>query len=71
MCIKINLKERALVDCGTGDIVWPSCWEHLIPYHEYLVQDGQKSQAKQLLKRVFKGEKVISDMIKSSQDFHK
>ena len=65
--ILINLKERALVDSVTGDIMRPSCWDSLIPYHSYLVCKNHPGPAQALLQRVFDGEKAITKMIENTQ----
>jgi len=65
--IKINLKERALVNCETAEIIRPSCFDDLVPYYSYLVDRNHKLVANKLLEDVFKGEKVISKMIANSQ----
>jgi hypothetical protein len=71
MCkIKINHKEKALVNCKTGEILHPSCFDDLSLLHNYMVQDGNASGADELLERVFKGEKVITNMIEEAQHAH-
>ena len=68
MCrIKINTKERALVDTKTAEVLRPNCFDTLAVYHSYLLSRGQTRDADDLLRRVFKGEKVISDMIEQAQ----
>ncbi len=69
MCeIHINLKEKALVRSKDGEVIRPSCWYDLISYHSYLIDTSEEKEAKELLKKVFKGEKVISDMIRKNQE---
>jgi len=65
--IHINLKEQALVNSETGEILRPSCWVDLIAYHNYLISRDKKSAAQSMLQEVFKGEKVISKMIAAVQ----
>lgn len=65
--IKINLKEKALINCDTAEVLRPHCWDSLIPYHSYLVGRRRFLAAASLLEEVFKGEKVISKMIENSQ----
>lgn len=65
--IRINLKEKALVNSETGDIVRPTCWDTLIPYHSYLVGRGHPGPAQSILEKVFDGEKVISKMTENYQ----
>lgn len=65
--ILINLKEKALVNSETGDIVRPTCWDSLIPYHSYLMSKGHPGPAQSMLEKVFTGEKVITKMIELSQ----
>lgn len=71
MChIKINLEEKALVNTKTAQILRPSCFDTLVIYHAYLISTQEHQQADDLLKKVFKGEKVISDMINQAQKRH-
>ena len=64
MCILIDTKHKALVDSKTGKKVYPSCFDDLIAYHSYLLGSKHPKQACQALEDVFKGEKLISKMIK-------
>jgi len=64
--IKINEKERALVNCKTGEILRPACWDDLILYHAYLAGKNAAS-ASVLLDKVFAGEKVMSEMLAFTQ----
>lgn len=63
----INVKEQCLVDTKTGDIIRPSCWSDLAGLYSYLVGSGRQAQADEMIKEVFKGEKVITKMIESYQ----
>ncbi len=63
MRILIDTKNKALVESNTGEAVYPSCFDDLIAYHAYLVAGKHPKQACQVLKDVFKGEKVVSKMI--------
>jgi len=63
MCIYIDSKNRALVNSKTGESVYPDCFDDLIAYHAYLIASKHPKQACEKLKDVFKGEKVISEMI--------
>lgn len=63
MCILINREERALIDSKTGQIVRPSCFDDLVAYHAYLISGKNNKLANQVLKDVFAGEKVISNMV--------
>ncbi len=65
--IHINLKEKCLVNSENGDIVRPTCWDHLAPYHSMLCGRGHKAAAQSLLEDVFRGEKVITKMIEKHQ----
>lgn len=68
MChIKINLEEKALVNTKSGKIVRPSCFDTLAAYHSYLLSSRKYEEADDILKKVFKGEKVISKMIERAQ----
>jgi hypothetical protein len=71
MChIKINLEEKALVNTKTAQILRPSCFDTLAVYHAYLISTNEHASADDLLKKVFKGEKVITDMINQAQLHH-
>jgi hypothetical protein len=63
MCILIDTKHKALVNSKTNEKVYPACFDDLIQYHAYLLCSKHPEQAQQKLKAVFKGEKVISDMV--------
>lgn len=65
MCILIDTKNKTLIDSKTGDTVKPSCFDDLIAYHSYLLTSKHPKLAHQTLKDVFKGEKVITNMIES------
>jgi len=65
--IKINFKEKALIDCETAEIVRPDCFDTLVAYHSYLVGKKRFAAAEKLLEDVFKGVKVISKMIDNAQ----
>lgn len=64
----INEKEQCIVQTDTGDIFRPACIVDLIAYHAYLLSSGKVKQAKELLKDIAKGEKVISKMISRMQE---
>lgn len=64
MCIYIDSQNKALINSKSGKSVHPSCWDDLVQYHAYLLTSKHPEHAQQVLKNVFKGEKVISDMIK-------
>lgn len=69
MCkIKINREEKGLVNIETSEILRPDCFDTLVLYHAYLLTKGYQDRADEVLRRVFKGEKVISDMIKQAQE---
>lgn len=65
--IHVNIKERALVNSETGEIVRPTCWDDLIAYHLYLISRKHGQAAQSILQEVFRGERVISKMITASQ----
>ena len=67
MTIHINIKERALVDSKTGEIYRPQCFDDLYVYIAYLESTKRKKEAICILKRIIKGERVISDMINKAQ----
>lgn len=68
MCnIKINFEEKALINIKSGKIVRPSCFDTLTAYHSYLLSRRQYVEADEILRKVFKGEKVISKMIERAQ----
>ena len=69
MCkIEINREGKGLVNTETGEIQRPDCFDTLVLYHAYLLTKGYQDRADEILRRVFKGEKVISDMIKQAQE---
>ena len=59
----INLKEQCLIDGKTGEILRPSCFSDLSALYSYMVSAGEQTQADEMIKEVFKGEKVITKMI--------
>lgn len=64
MCILLNHKEKALIDAKNGDLVRPACFDALAQYVSYYTgkyKKADKLQAK--LKRIFKGELLLVDMI--------
>jgi hypothetical protein len=67
----INHAEKAIVCSETGELIRPHCFAEIALYVSYLQGGkGHKKEVNTLLKRVFKGEKVISDMIMQSQMLH-
>ena len=71
MCkIRINHNEKALINTKTAEIFRPSCFDTMALLHSYYLQRGHQEKADELLKRVFKGEKVISDMVEKAQKHH-
>ena len=65
--ILLNLKEKALINSETGELVRPLCWDSLAPYYSYLLDRGHPGPAQSMLLQVFGGEKIISKMIECSQ----
>lgn len=64
MCILLNTKEKILIDSKTGDIVKPSCFDGISQYvsyykNKYRTDDGVQRH----LKKIFKGEMKLADMI--------
>ena len=71
MChIKINHEEKALINTKTAQVLRPSCFDTLVLYHSYLLSKHDQKHADEILKKVFKGEKVISDMIHQAQIYN-
>jgi len=66
----INVEEKAVIKTTTGELVRPSCFHDLNLYYTYLISTGEEKAAGTLLKKVFQGEKVISNMIKNMQEAH-
>ncbi|HET8688530.1 MAG TPA: hypothetical protein VFM18_18105 [Methanosarcina sp.] len=62
----INTKERCLIDGKTGEILRPSCYDDLVMLCAY---EGDKD-AQEILRQVFKGEKVITKMVERFQTSH-
>lgn len=52
-----------MINPDTGDILRPSCFDDLAALYSYMMGMQKRKEADKLLKRVFKGEKVISDMV--------
>jgi len=68
MCkIKINHKEKALINTKTAEVFRPSCFDTMALLHSYYLDRGYHDKADELLRRIFKGEKVISEMIEKAQ----
>lgn len=65
MTYAINEEHKAIVSGKTGKMCYPSCFADLTLYHAYLTGKGQEDKAQNLLKEVFKGERVIAKMIKN------
>jgi hypothetical protein len=67
----LNDEEKAIVDTHTGKLSRPSCYDTLAPYHCYLYGlKGHKKDAQHLLRDIFNGEQVISNMIRDSQQLN-
>jgi len=58
---------KALVDGSNGDVYRPSCWHDLAAYVAYLESTDEHDKAQKIMRRVLKGEKVITNMIDASQ----
>jgi hypothetical protein len=63
----LNTKEKCIVSTK-GEIMRPSCIDDVIALHAYYLGCGEKDDAQHLLRRVFKGEKVITKMIQGMQN---
>jgi hypothetical protein len=61
--IKINYKEKCLVDCETAEILRPDCFDTLVLYYSYLISRKHENFAEKLLEDVMSGKKVITKMI--------
>jgi hypothetical protein len=71
MCTKyfINHQEKAIVCGETGELLRPTCWNDLVLYHSYILgTEKNKKAANQLLRDVFRGEMVMTNMAKRVQD---
>jgi len=66
----LNTDEKCIINLNTGEIMRPPCIDDLILYHRYLVGSGENEQAKHLLKDIFHGEQVISNMIAGMHQMH-
>ena len=64
----INIKEKCLVDGKTGDILRPACFADLAAMYSYMCGTGEKTQADEMIKDVFRGHKPITKMIAKYQD---
>lgn len=63
----LNHKEKAIVDGATGEVYRPACWIDLSAYVGYLEGINQSEKAQDLLRKVLKGERVITDMHEKAQ----
>lgn len=63
----LSLNEKAVVKDSTGEKMFPNCFADLAPYYSYVLGSKGKKQAQQVLRSVFNGEQVISDLIKHAQ----
>lgn len=68
--IKINQKEKALVNSETGEIFKPTCFDTMSVLHSYYESTRRYVEARTLLEDVFAGEKVISNMAKEVQKYN-
>ena len=70
MCILIDTKNKMLIESKTGETVSPSCFDDLIQYHAYLCGGKYPEEAQRALKRVFKGERIMHDMLVHNMTKH-
>ena len=72
MCILIDYKHKALVDSKSGEKVHPACFDDLMQLCAYLNTSGKhgEEQAQQRLKDVFRGEKVMTELVKVTKKGH-
>jgi len=64
----INIEEGAIVNGCNGEIIRPDCFQVLAQYYSYLLNQGEIGLASDLLRDVFNGKMVISNMI---EDFRR
>ncbi len=66
----LDHNDRAIVNNSTHERIHPACFTDLAPYYSYLLGTKGERQSQNLLRDVFHGEKVISNMIASSHAMH-
>lgn len=62
MTLLVDFKHKALIDSKSGDKAFPTCFDELMDYHAYLLNSKHPNEAQRILKRVFEGELVITNM---------
>lgn len=67
----LNLEDRSVEKDGTGEKIFPTCFNDLALYYSYVCGTEGVAEGQKVLKAVFKGEKVISNLIKFAQEHGK
>ena len=72
MCILIDYQHKALINSKSGEKVYPKCFDDLMSYCAYLNSSGKhgEEQAEQRLKDVFKGERVMTELVHVTKKGH-
>ena len=64
----LNDETKSIVKEVTGESFVVSCYDDLRQYYAYIVGKSGHIEGQKMLKNVFKGEKVIQDLIKHAQE---
>lgn len=67
----LNPENKSVVKNDTGEEFFPSCYNDLSQYYSYICGTESNTEGQKVLKAVFKGEKVISNLIKYAQEHGK
>jgi hypothetical protein len=60
-------ETRTILKVDTNTHIPVSCYDDLKPYYAYVVGKNGHQEGQKMLKNVFKGEKVIADLIEQTQ----
>jgi len=63
--------EKAVVKDTTGEKMYPSCFDDLAIYYSYVCGTEGVAEGQKVLKAVFKGEKVISNLVEFARNHGK
>lgn len=56
-----------ILDTQTGNYQYPSCWQDISAYYNYLVGRNRHEEAQELLAESMSGHKPMTAMLESSQ----
>ena len=63
----LNDDTKTIIKDSTGESFIVSCYDDLKPYYSYIVGKTGHAEGQKMLKNVFKGEKVMKDLIERTQ----